>query len=124
MTANIQVSGKYPDGRIFVIGGGSFDEFNQHLVDFFGGEAAGRIVEDFSVLVDPPSPAASPSSAPSGRAAGGPSAPSAPGAPTCAHGPMQYFEAGTNKAGKRYSSSWRCISRDRNDQCKAKWNDD
>lgn len=129
MTAKIQVSGKFPDGRIFVVGGDNADELFDNLSGVLGtGEQAQRVFEDFQILADPTVGGAVNNAAPIRGAGSGapPAAPgaSAPGAPMCDHGMPRVFKAAfTSKAGKDMPSSWQCQSRDRNDQCKAKWND-
>jgi hypothetical protein len=125
MTANIQVSYRDQHGRIFVIGGNDPDSFFDNLAGVFGtGDQAKRVFEDFQLIVDPPV-AAAVNNAASLRtgSAPAPAVASAPGAPSCAHGPRKYKESFTSKAGKDMPSSWQCQSRDRNDQCKAQWND-
>jgi len=94
MTSNIQVSGKDSAGRIFVIGGDTFDSFWQNAVDILGDQAQ-RLVEDFQLVVNPEAAPAVANAAPlrtgtpvpaqpAGFAGGGGFAP--PGAPTCDHG--------------------------------------
>jgi hypothetical protein len=117
---NIWVSYRHPDGRTFTIGGGNADVFFENLVGVFGEqEKAQRIFEDFQILADPPSPQQSQPAARSGAPAQAPP----PGGPSCPHGPRTFKEAFMSKAGKQMPSSWQCQSRDRNDQCKAQWND-
>jgi hypothetical protein len=90
MTANIQVSGKLPDGRIFVVGGDTADLFFDNLAGVLGdGEKAQRVIEDFQILVDPTIGQAVANVAP--LRTGGAAAPTAahvaaPGAPMCDHG--------------------------------------
>jgi hypothetical protein len=123
MTATVQVSGKLPDGRIYVIGGDTFDAFYANALEFFNGDPnqADRLIEDGRVaLLDPPSPQRSQPAASSGPATN--SAPP-PGGPSCMHGPRRFKEAFTSKAGKALPTSWQCPSQDRSDQCKPVWND-
>lgn len=121
MTAKIQVSGKLPDGRIYVVGGDNADELFDNLAGVLGdGEAAQKVFQDFTVLLDPPS--GQPSQPAQSFAPAAPPA-GAPGAPVCPHGPRTYKEGFTSKAGKQMPSSWQCPSRDRAAQCKAVWND-
>lgn len=120
MTAKLQVSGKLPDGRIYVIGGDTADELFDNLSGVLGdGEAAQKVFQDFTVLLDPPSVPQSSPAARSGPAAG----PPAPGAPSCQHGTRYRKEGFMSKAGKQMPSSWQCPSLDRASQCKALWND-
>lgn len=131
MTANIQLSYRDQHGRIFVVGGDTPAEFEANVVGMLGGNDAAvqRVFEDFQILADPPVQQAVANAAPvrAGGFTGGTPAPQAgppaPGAPSCQHGPRAYKEAFTSKAGRAMPSSWQCQSRDRNDQCKAQWND-
>lgn len=126
MSDNIWVSYRNPDGRTFTIGGSNPDVFFENALGMFDGdrEKAARLAEDFQVLADPPAAQAVTNAAPL-RAGGAPAAPAAapPGAPSCQHGVRTYKESFTSRAGKAMPSSWQCTSRDRNDQCKAVWND-
>lgn len=115
MTSNVQISYRDPAGRIFVVGGETFDDFFTNLIACVGQIDAEAIVTDFHGLAEPPAPVAK-----AGPVAA-PAVPGAPGAPSCAHGPMEYFAAGVNRAGKEYGASYRCPSQDRASQCKAKW---
>lgn len=132
MSDTIWVSVRDTKGRTFTVGGTSYPEFAANLTDILGTDGANKVIEDFQFLADPQVQAAVAAADPirpsgSGGFGGGRQAPAqaAPGAPVCDHGPMEYNPPGTStKTGKRYSSSWRCVSRDRNNQCKAKWNDD
>lgn len=119
MTANIQVSGKLPDGRIYVIGGDTADQFFDNLAGVLGnGETAQRVMEDFAVLVDPPS--AQPSQPAVRSAPAQQAAPSAPGAPPCDHGPRS-FRTGTKANGQAWSA-WFCAApKGAPDQCKPVW---
>lgn len=122
MSDNIWVSFRHPDGRTFTIGAATPGEFEAAATGM--GLDANALIEDFQVLADPPVAQAVANAAPLRTAGGAPAAAaSAPGAPSCAHGPRSYKAAFTSKAGKDMPSSWQCQSRDRNDQCKAQWND-
>jgi hypothetical protein len=120
LSDNIWVSFRHPDGRTFTIGGSDPGTFEANAVGM--GLNADKLIEDFQVLGDPPVAQAVANAAPIRQ--GGATAPAAPGAPMCDHGmPRVFKDAFTSKAGKAMPSSWQCQSRDRNDQCKAKWND-
>jgi hypothetical protein len=115
MTANIQVSGKLPDGRIYVIGGDTYAEFAGLVQDFFGPDGE-RVIEDFGVLLDPPSAQPSqpaPRSAPATNAA-----PPAPGSPECRHGARTHR---TGEGKKGTWSAWFCSQPKGSDQCDPLW---
>jgi hypothetical protein len=95
MTANIQVSGKYPDGRIFVIGGDNADDFYNNVAGILGDTAANQIREDFAILSNPGAAGAVATAAPLRTAAAAApvqeqanpwGSPPPPGSPTCDHG--------------------------------------
>lgn len=117
MSDNIWVSFRNPDGRTFTIGGATAGDFEANAQGM--GLDANALIEDFQVLVDPPQPQQSQPAAASGSVQQRP----APGAPVCDHGPRVLKPAFTSRAGKEMPSSWQCQSRDRNNQCKAQWND-
>lgn len=124
MTANIQLSAKHPDGRIFVIGGDNFDEFFANAVAFFPAEQAERVVEEFQFLLDPSAAPAVEAAAPlrTGAPAAAPTAAaSAPGAPMCDHGPRTFR---TGKSAKGNWSAWFCAapqSTPKAQQCEPLW---
>lgn len=125
MTANIQVSYRDQHGRIFVIGGSTPEEFELAVQGMLGNEKVGQVFDDFQLIADPPV-AEAVANAASLRTGNGPAAAAAsvPGAPLCDHGmPRVYKEAFTSRAGRAMPSSWQCNNPDRNNQCKAKWND-
>lgn len=124
MTANFQISGKAPDGRIYVVGGDTWAEFSGNLQDVYGPQAD-RIIEDFNFLLDPSIAEAAATAAglrsvpaaPS-RAASG-STPPAPGAPECVHG-ARVFRTGTGSKGQW--QAWFCPTpKGTADQCPAQW---
>jgi hypothetical protein len=117
MTNKIQVSySEGRDGRIFVIGGETFDEFFANAGDVLGAESSARLVEDFAALVDPPSAQPSqpaPRSAPATNAA-----PPAPGSPECRHGARTHR---TGEGKKGTWSAWFCSQPKGSDQCDPLW---
>lgn len=122
MTANFQVSGKAPDGRIYVVGGNDFSEFSGNLQDMFGPQAD-RVIEDFQFLVDPQSAPAVENAAP---LRGGDPSPAqssagvpAPGAPTCDHG-ARVFRTSKPGAAKQWQA-WFCPQPKGAVQCSAVW---
>ena len=122
MTANFQISGKAPDGRIYVVGGDNYEEFSGNLLAIFGPEMADRVAEDFQFLVDPPSAPAVANAgslrgdapSPAQSSAGAP----APGAQTCNHG-ARVYKSGTSAKGQW--AAWFCPAPTGPGQCKAVW---
>jgi len=120
---NVWVSARHPDGRTFTVGGPSADALIENLMGLYEGnqEKVNAVLDGFDILHTPPAPAAPQGGASSPPSSGGGAAP--PGAPSCDHGIRAYKDAFTSRAGKAMPSSWQCQSRDRNNQCKAIWND-
>lgn len=128
MTSNIQVSYRDTAGRIFVIGGDTFDSFHANAVDIIGAPEAGKLIEDFQLLTNPEvAPAvqnaaplrSSPVPAEPAGFGGGGFAP--PGAPTCDHGP-RVRRTGTSAKGAWVG--WFCPTpKGTPGQCKAKFGD-
>lgn len=118
MTANIQLSAKHPDGRIFVIGGATYDEFSENLLALYGPQGADRVVEDFVFLLDPSSGQPSQPAAYSAPASPAAPVPAAPGAPTCDHG-ARTFRSGVGKKGPW--TAWFCPQPKGTVQCEAIW---
>jgi hypothetical protein len=132
MTANIQVSARLDDGRIYVVGAETPGEFLANLVELYGDQGvADQVFEDLrAAILDPTSGQQSNSAPPSVPAQqwNNPppvqQQPTTPGAPVCpSHGPMKFHPPGVSKSsGKSYSSSYRCGAY----KCdtKAVWNND
>lgn len=126
MTNKVQVSySEGRDGRIFVVGGDTYDEFFQNLTDAIGPQKALQVVEDFQVVANPAAAPAVAAAAPlrgaqTSQAGTAPATAAAPGAPTCAHGPRT-FRSGQGKKGPW--SAWFCpLPSDRkSEQCEAIW---
>jgi hypothetical protein len=130
MTSNIQVSSKDAHGRIFVIGGETFDSFWANAVDILTAEKAQQLVDDFQLLTNPEAANAVANAAPlrtggtpvpaqpSGFGGGG-FAP--PGAPTCDHGPRVRR---TGTSGKGPWVGWFCPTpKGTPGQCQPKFGD-
>lgn len=125
MTANIQLSGKANDGRIFVVGGDSYEEFRANvlaLVDDPGTADAliadaAKLIAGVGVGVSQPAAdpftgaqnvvqAAFPQAAPQPQQSSGPQPGETP--PTGKNGkPMRLVPAGVSKkTGKPYAAFW------------------
>ena len=124
MTANFQISGKAPDGRIYVIGGDNYPEFAANLQEMYGPQAD-RVLEDFQFLLDPPSapavanaqPLRGNAPSPAQSSAGSP----APGAPLCeGHGQPRQFKSSKPGAPKQWSA-WFCAVPKEQGGCAPLW---
>lgn len=123
MSDNVWVSARHPDGRTFTVGGADYAALVANLMDLYEGnqEKVNKVLDGFDILSDPPAPAQPAGGASSAPSSGGGAPP--PGAPSCEHGVRTWKEAFQARSGKAMPSSWQCPSRDRNNQCKAIWND-
>lgn len=121
LTSNFQLSAKHPDGRIFVVGGETYDQFSENLLALYG-PSADRVIEDFTFLLDPssgqPSQPAAPSVPPYASGGNPQASAPAPGAPTCEHG-ARTFRTGTGKKGQW--TAWFCPQPKGAQQCEAIW---
>lgn len=134
MTATIQASAKTPDGRIFVVGGDSFDDFSSNLLAVYGGsgEHVNAVLGEMQDAIAGSAPttvaavaavqAAVPQAAPApaARTQAGPP-PGGTNVPQCAHGPRTNRSGGGPGTGKKAWEAWFCSAPRGQAQCEAQF---